>query len=352
MPDDNQQWLNPRPPANLPGVPSDRPKPPAPPPPEITIRTMQSDADSLRQSGGAGPTPKSFTPPLAPPLPPPPLSKITPSDFTAPKTAEKPTVSIIEEENKSGSSGSVKKLLKWAGALAIAILVGVAGYLYIFPLLFPTQAPPPPPAVTLPTQTETPANTAVPEIPAAAAPHKSLLNASDAIANAELAAIDPASLSNALQQEVQKSNPAGFLAELILGNAGGQVSASALLLALAPELTADVLKSILEEDFTMALYYDENGMWPAYILKLKAEASQVEAQTEINKLEFSSNLKNFFAVDPGAPGAAFKTGQAEGIATRYLAYSKKGAAFNIAWSGDKLVISTSYNGLKKILTSL
>ena len=108
-----------------------------------------------------------------------------------------------------------------------------------------------------------------------------------------------------------------------------------------------------EDDFTAAIYSDADGTWPAYILKLKADASQVEAQTEINQLESSANLANLFLENPGTPSAAgFKTGQANGVATRYLAYSQKGAGLNIAWSGDKLIISASYNGLKKALTNL
>ncbi|MHB9019307.1 MAG: hypothetical protein ACYC3G_00315, partial [Minisyncoccota bacterium] len=40
-----------------------RPVPPPPPPPEITLRTMQSDIESIKQSGGENPIPKPFTPP-------------------------------------------------------------------------------------------------------------------------------------------------------------------------------------------------------------------------------------------------------------------------------------------------
>lgn len=381
MADDNKQdWLIPRPPANLPNTPppTSGSKPPPPPPPEITVRTMSSDLESLKETGGASPTPKPFTPPelkkeWAPPAsPPPPLSseasregrtppsalssgqaggppKITPAEFGEPKkSGTAPTSGLIEEEN----NGRGKKIALWTGTLMIIIGAGLAGYYIIFPLLFPPQAPPPPPALTQP-PTEVPIGTIpVAEPPIAiTAPHQSLLKSTDSVSNAQTNA-DLASLSNTLQQEAQKSNPAGGLVELTLSDANGQLPSSSVLSALLPELSPEAMKNLLEDDFTLALYYDENDAWPVYILKLKAEASQVEAQTEINKLESSPNLRNFFASDPSAQAASFKTGQANGLATRYVTFSKQGAALNVAWSGDKLIISTSYNGLKKILTSL
>lgn len=364
MPEDNQQWLNPRPPASLPSTPPpDRPKPPPPPPPEITLRTMSSDLESLRETGGTAPTPKPFTPPElkkewaahpTPPPPPPPLpssgpQKITPAEFGEPKKSGTSSPSrIIEEE----SNGRGKKLAIWIGTFVIVVGTGLIGYYVIFPLLFPTQAPPPPPTITQP-PTEVPIGTiSVPETPLSPAPHQSFLASSDSTANVQLAGQDFSSLSNALRQEAQKQNPPGSLTELTLSDANGQVPSSAILTALLPELAADAIKNLFEDDFTLALYYDENGAWPAYILKLKAEASQVEAQTEVNKLESSPNLRNFFTSDPGAQAASFKTGQVNGLATRYVTFSKTGAALNVAWSDNKLIISTSYNGLKKVLTSL
>lgn len=363
--DDNQQWLNPRPPANLPTTPPpERPKPPAPPPPEISVRTMKSDLESLKETGGTTPVPKPFTlqefkkevlP--TPPLPPPPRpegARLAPESGAAPQRitpletgrAELPAGSAIEEE-KAGGKG--KKIAVWAGTLAVIVGVGLAGYYVIFPLFFPAQTPPPPPVFTAPP-------TEIPTVPTAeiptATPHQSLLKSSAAVSSANLSTTDLTSLSDALQQEAQKQNPPGTLSELTLSNASGQLPAPAVFSALLPELSPENLKNLFEDDFTTALYFDENGAWPAYILKLKAEASPVEAQTEVAKIESSPNLRNLFALNPGTQGANFKSGQANGLATRYVAYSKKGAAINIAWSGDKLVISASYNGLKKVLSNL
>ncbi len=370
MDDTNQQgWLKQKsagftpPPAPLSGQagePPDRPKPPPPPPPEITIRTMKSDLESLKQTGGAMPLPKTFTPPelkreapatglsgqggpapLAPLSQPIPL-KITPSTVT-------PSVSVIEEE---GSSGSYKKILTLSLGLVLAAGVGLAGYYFIYPALFPAQLPPPPPAITNQTPAEIPT---VPEanLPPAPAPHQSLLKSADKNSAAKLAATDLNSFKTALSEEAKKLNPPGTLTELAMSNANGQVPASAVFSALIPEISSDTMKNLFQEDFTTALFHDVNGVWPAYVLKLSPEASQVEAQTAVSTMESSKDLKNLFLTDPGTPNSAgFKSGKAGAVSTRYLTYSKKGAGINIAWSGDKLVVSASFDGLKKILANL
>jgi|SRR3989344_1191841 len=337
MDDNNQQWLNPKPPANLPSTPPpDRPKTPAPPPPEITLRTMASDLESLKQTGGVAPEPKPFTP-----------LKITPAEFSEPKKFTPPTPVIEEEKPKGG----LKKVLTLAVSLAVIAGAGLAGYYFIFPALFPAQTPPPPPAVTAPP-------TEIPAVPAAETaqpkPHQSLLLSPDLTSPATLATVDLASAQTVLQQEAQKALPTGTLSEIVLsGLAGGQIPTSRFLPTLLPELSSEKVKALFEEDFTAALYFDANDAWPAYILKLSPEATLLEAQAEVSQLEFSPNLKNLFVSDPGAPNSAgFKTGQASGVATRYLTYSKSGASLNIAWSGDKLIISASYSGLKKILSNL
>ncbi len=368
MDDNNQQgWLNQKPASFPPAQPADRPKPPPPPPPEITLRTMKSDLESLKQTGGSMPIPKPFTPPElkrealpaaastppAPPLPPrPQISKITPSEFGEPKKMESSAASsapIIEEE---GKSESLKKILVWFLGAVLAIGVGLAGYYFIYPSLFPAQVPPP--AITNQTPPAQNPVLAVPEVqlPPAVAPHQSLLKSADQNSAAKLSAADLNSIKTVLQEEAKKLNPPGTLAELAMSDAKGQASASAVFSALIPEISSDTMK-LFQEDFTAALYYDANGVWPAYILKLKSEASQVEAQTAIGALESSKNLKNFFLADPGTPSASgFKSGKASEVLTRYLTYSKKGAGLNVAWSGDKLVVSASFDGLKKILANL
>lgn len=409
---DNQKpagFPPPSPMANSSGTPapSEKPKAPPPPPPEISIRTMKSDLESLKQTGGISPTPKTFVPPelekvmqeekpkappapaappppSLPPIPPPsprpappppasapaaplpprvpmaekmPPPRITPAEFEQPAKEEmaKPQKKSTIVEEEAESKFNLRKLLIWSGALVIVIGVGLIGYFYVFPLLFPVQTPPPPPALTTPTPTE-PALPPEPEVPETPAPpfrtHVSLLSSPTSASNVQLAAVNLSSLLSALQLEAQKPQPAGSLVEIILSDANGQVSSSGALASWLPD-RAETLQNIFEEDFTTALYYDNDGVWPIYIFNLSLDSSPVEAKTATMMLESSGALTNLFAFPPGnANAAGFRDGQANGLSTRYLTYSQRGAALNLAWSGDRFIISTSYNGLKQALTNL
>ncbi len=345
-----------------------QPKPPPPPPPEITIRTMKSDLESLKETGGAPPSPKPFTPPelkkeyQPPTLPAQPAApappKIAPADFGQPQKMEAPkpmapapaATPIIEEESNRGS----RKMFVWGASLATVIGVGLLGYFILFPMLFPAQTPPPAPAITTPTTEQS----TTPEIPGEITPpaaepliHQSLLT-SDGLATIQLPTVDRTALMAALQQEAQKPNPAGTLIEIGMNDLSGQFPAGNLFAMLLPS-EAETLGAVFESDFTAALYHDADGAWPVYVFKLHLESSIVEAQTAIQSLENSQALQNFFLSDPGTPNAAgFRDGQVNGLQTRYLTYDKRGAALNFAWSGDRAVISTSYNGLRKALTNL
>ncbi|MBI4992434.1 MAG: hypothetical protein HZB99_04420 [Candidatus Harrisonbacteria bacterium] len=346
---------------------------------------MTSDLESLKESGGTYVAPKPFTPPelkkemyqvpaAPPPLPPMP-PRIPSAKFGEPQRTELPRIEelkaygappIIEEESKKGG---IKKILVWSSSALVIAGFGFLGYFYIFPFLFggPASAPKtvteqPPvteiPIATIPEGTPEPIEESlpitepVPQPTPTLKPHQTFLKTSDSISPASLANVDLNSLTAALRQEALKSLPSGSLTEVTLSDADGQIPASMTLSLLLPELTPGIVASNFDEDFTTALYYDANGIWPAYILRLRLGTNQSEVQAVISSLESSPNLVNLFLTSPGTPAAGFKEGQANGATTRYLTYPKKGAGLNFAWSGDKLIISTSYNGLKKILSSL
>ena len=366
----NQKPVSPPSPPPPPESAADKLKPPPPPPPEITIRTMKSDLEYLKEGGGSATAPKSFTPPelkrgvisssYQPPTPPPPAPpRITPSEFGEPQKTELPKPEtpkspVIEEEKSSNNLS--KKLLIWFGASIIVIGLGALGYFVIFPKLFPKQTPPPPPpAVTQPIPPAEPTpppaeQTPLPETPK---PHQSLLKSPNATTSIEIPTIDLISLVGAMQQEAQESLPADTLKEILLTTGKIQVQSSAALSVLLPDLDTEKTKDLFENDFTIALYSDANGTWPIYIFKLSLESSIVEAQATVKEFEKSSGLANFFLAAPGTPNSAgFKDGKINEISTRYLTYSNKGAGLNLAWAGDKFIISASYNGLKKTLGNL
>lgn len=340
--------------------------PPTPPPPEITLRTMQSDMESLKQTGGSGSTPKPFTPPeltkdLSRPAvpPPPPMPRIPQTDFATQRPSAPSAAAPKIETEASGSNWG--KMLLWGGAMLLIIGAGVAGYLYVYPILFP-QLPsaPPAPAITTPAPVvpapEIPAPEAVvppAETPAQPKAHTSLLASPASVFAINLTTVDMTSLKIALQTEAQKTGAMDSLAELTLNNAGGQISSSVILPLMLPALTAETMKKLFTDDFTMALYRDANGVWPVYVLALSPESSLVEAQPAVTALESSANLGNLFLTAPGTQNAAgFKSGKIGDINTRYVTFSKAGASLNMAWSGNRLILSTSFNGLKKTLSGL
>ena len=183
---------------------------------------------------------------------------------------------------------------------------GLAGYFYVYPKLFPTLSAPPAPLVTPPV-TETPASAEnpIPEVvtPPVLQPHQTLLSESSSASSVQLSSADLVSLKTTLQQEAQKSMPAGSLMEINLSDANGQIPASSIISSLLSELSADTVKNLFQDDFTTALFYDANGVWPAYILKLNANSSPVDAQSVISGIESSADLSNLFLADPGTPNA-------------------------------------------------
>ncbi len=246
-----------------------------------------------------------------------------------------------------------KKMLVWGGLLILIIGAGIGGYMFVYPMLFPQVSTPPPPAVTPPVSAPAPVNTP-PEasVPAPLKMHTSLLAPGISSSPLTIPAADLTSLKLALQNEAQKTASPDSLIETTLSDAGGQLAASSIFPLMLPSLSAAALQNLFADDFTTALYYDANGVWPVYILT--ANAGQLpQAQAMATSLESSNALANLFLSNPGAQNAAgFKSGKVGTLNTRYLTFNKTGASLNIAWSGSNLILSTSYNGLKKTLSSL
>jgi hypothetical protein len=302
------------------------PKPITPPPvkpPEISLRTLKSDLES-----------KSLfqKEPLKPTAPSPGLTKI------------------------EAKPSKIKPALIIGGVVIFGIVLALVGYFVIFPYFFPTETPTPtalptPSASQLPT---TPVDIS-PTVPTSAfLTHQSLLKtAADIQASVNISSLNFASIKQSLTNEAS-NRPAGtnVLKEILLSGTAGQLNFSDVFPLLIPEFSKFELTNIFEEDFTTLLYYDANGAWPAWIAKVKSGGSVNDAKTLISRLETSTGLVNLYLTNPGTPSAGFKTGQVSAIQTRYLIYSQKDASLNYAWVGDKLVISTSFNGLKNILPKL
>ena len=67
--------------------------------------------------------------------------------------------------------------------------------------------------------------------------------------------------------------------------------------------------------------------------------------------EANQNLKNIFANDPGAQNS-WKSGQTDNVSNRYITFANASSSINYGWVGNTLVIGSSYNGFKTVLSHL
>jgi len=353
---------------------SGRPMPPPPPPPEITLRTMQSDIESIKQSGGENPIPKPFIPP----------------EIKKQNNMELEDLSREEGMIKPGNGEGVvppseppKKKLKVFILIAVLILVIAgavfAGYMYIYPMfkpaMTPIDIPQEQPAVVFP---EIPVVIPEPEIlppveevatvtpeiipipvpePIVLKQHVSLL-VSPADLSVPLTLSATTSLASIkellIAESANKPAAATALKEIALSDQGGQLVFADTLPMFLSAFTPVELDLLFDEDFTSVISYDANGAWFGMIAKLKEGADIVAAKALMAKVEASADLANLYIQDPGTKvGTSFKDGKANNLATRYRSFSKTGASFNYGWTaGNLFVISTSYNGVKAMLTKL
>ncbi|MBI5153037.1 MAG: hypothetical protein HZA36_01065 [Parcubacteria group bacterium] len=117
--------------------------------------------------------------------------------------------------------------------------------------------------------------------------------------------------------------------------------------------------NLFEDDFTLLAYHDAKGVWSVVILKLKPNTENQNialTKADIQRIveqDSQISITQLFAEDPGAPTSNFINGgvpnsQAE---VRYRTF-ENGNVLNYGWLDDKLIISTSYAGLKEVIVRL
>ena len=306
---------------------------PPPPPKEVDIRTMASDRESLKTSGGLDPIPITVMPTVAD------------MDVKKIDSAGAP---------KKKSSGNKKALLI---GLGIVILLGaaaaVANY-FVLPLFLNNVADVEGELQVVVPPTPTPGIT--PTIPTFI--HESFFDGpTDAKAEMRISEISLAGIKGGMTPVAANALASGnTLTEFYVttGDTGQPVTAEELLGTLLPDL---ILATPLEDDFTGFLYSDGTSVWSGYVFAIDEIAEDRDLLKDIlgEDLETSSSLVNLFLNDPGLSSAtAFKSGNAVGELTgiRYLPYTTSGASLNYGWKGDRLVISTSYAGLKAVASAV
>ena len=347
--------------------------PPPPPSPEaqIGVRNMQSDLESVRQSGGEAPQSQIMNAPE--------LSRPDQYSNPAPTQAQPQQISpeipapeaggIPSMAAPSPSKFNLKTILIIVGGIIVAAGIGYGVYYLVSSLGQSPQVSVPQTQSSLPVAvpTTTPEVVATTTPPAPVAPvivplvHSSLISKPTKKETLTLADTSLASFENALATSSKEKMIAGSVKDLAFVDASGTPIESPAVIGayFAPQSFS--LSPLFERDFTSWLYYDKTGGAKlGMIFKLKSSVSLSQASSTVQTaLEgIASNISSFFISNPATPSdTTFKGGVLNGVPVRFLIYSSKNAeAFEYGWfsigSDNYLVMGTSYNQMVDIFKRL
>ena len=306
-----------------------------PPPNEVGVRTMASDLASIAERGGGSPKPR--------------MIRIS----SNPPAAAGPTVasSTVAETRKQAVLES-KPLPTFLFPFLGILLLGVfsAAYFLVYPLLNPKK-----PSVKVPV---------VPTVKQSLSfEHKSFFG-QPIDGNFTLEILSPIIGMESEHDKVSSfvNGITGSFFEIIPQSGGGQaLSADDFFSSIGGNvLGSDFLNENFEKDFTLFLYKDKNslpagkaGLWPGYILQLKAGKSPIFLQKAVlQKMESASAERaNLFLTPPGVPaGSQFQNGLSGGQPIWFINYSNASSTIAYGWFFNKyLAISTSLDGLKQAI---
>jgi len=290
------------------------------PPPEVNIRSMESDKKSI-ESGESSPVPESVIPP---------------QDKKEPEFRPETQASDSFEE-VNGNNKEKPKTKKWLIWLVIIILIiGVLAIIYFFVLPKDSKDAnqEPPPAVLPP--------------PPAKISHRSLFNPKPAaVSEIRLNNVLIPSITSAMQALAANRLALNTVQEVsIFDNNGSQIPFSVFAAQYINSLTSAQISNWFEDDFTAFLYYDEDGVWPGYVAKIKNGVNLDSVKANLTVIE-TSDIGKFYLSPPGT-FSEFNHGSINDKSSRYSVGSAKGASFNYLFANNQFVISASFNGLKAV----
>ena len=312
---------------------SPEPKVAPPPAPEIGMRTLESDVKSVK-GGEPAPVPEAVLPSE--------LKEV----LEQPETIVQMEGPVEALPTKTGKALKVFFLIM--GILILGGGLGVFGYYVVYPLIgqAPTAEIGQPPvnqaeSIPLPVRLS----------------HQSYFSSAvtKKSVNFNITLLNLSSITQALQEITSKySQPSGAIQEIEISDlSGGQIYAKDFFSNLLRITDADkkIISEQLDPDFTAYLYYDDKGVWPGYILKIKSTESAAVLTSDFLPVVELLDVNGFYLISPGA-FQAFRDGKAGNYTTRYALASQPGASFNYGIIGDYLIFSASYNGLKEAAAAL
>ena len=371
-----------------------------PPPPStderVSVRTMASDIQSVRETGGQMPQSQMVNAPEIPAMSP---DALTFSPVPTPAPTPEPTPAPAQTQAMPGVSGvdsvimnaaapepaaslspdsgllavtpvatgsKTKTILFVVGAIVLAALLGFGAYYLVVSLTgsssvapVATSSPQLPVAVSTTTPSSTP-----PQQPTVIEPakHVSLIlaptqtEAVELLSGSGAAAIRSAIASAAGEPGLSP----GDVKDLSITDASSSpVQSSVILPAYFPSFGPS-LGGLIEPDFTSWIYFDKTGGSKlGFIFKLTAAAQS--ATTTIGQYIESNpaDLANLFLATTTVPKApVFKDGLVGGVHVRFLAYNVKlGRVIEYGFlTGSDgsvyLLMATSYNQMVDIINRL
>jgi hypothetical protein len=305
---------------------------------EINLRTMQTDAESLKQTGGLEATPKTFSP-----------ADLGNEPVFKPEQAAMPKPAI---ETKASKRTERRLVL---GLVAVAVF-GLAALIYFFilPRIMPkTPAPAAqtPPVAPVPTEPQPPAPAPV------KIPHLSYFSlAADAIESPVLKEVNLANIQTVLNEVSVEKLETGKIKELAFFDSNNSVVPfETLLKALFTDLSSGPEATIFESDSTWFLYFDQKGIWPGFIAKAKKGVDKASIDLFNSKLEASGSLSNIFLKPAGAI-KKFDKGSVRNTPVRFVRFANEGFVFEYVWlekGEDKyLAASASFPGMGEAMRRL
>lgn len=308
-----------------------------PPPSEVTVRTLESDLASMAESGGGAPKARPV--------------KFFHKEEEEEKARKAAVVSMpgiatgAPMGTPEAAAPVVPSFLSSKTFLAISLIslllvVFMAGYFVIFPLLNPPVPPQAPAAVPA-------AQTA-----AQALQHKSFFTQP---VDGSLPLQIPSPVDGVAAESRQLSSfvnaVSGSFFEIQPQDGSGQaLSATDFFSSINTNVfSAGFLDEDFEKDFTFFLYKDKAGLWPGYVFKLKSAETPLLLANDISKIESaSSSLNGLFFAEPANHDAQFHDELLSGQPVRALNFYSPTSTLAYGWFFNKyLIISTSLDGIKQ-----
>lgn len=290
------------------------------PPSEVSIRTLGSDLDFIKRSGGATPH------------------------------------SVGAAFSVGAASRNASKKSVWIIVAVLAAALGFVGYVFVYPVLKSGTASP---GVS---SRGTPANSPSAKEVSGEPPlliHRSFFRIPAAasiplkLGGAAESASDLLTYGQKLLSALGAAGP-DFVEIAPSGDGGRPLSFGEFFSAVdAPVLDETFLRAEFVPDFTLFVYRDALGSWPGYVAAFRTPTTWLDAKPDLQKLERSPALEGLFAAPPGERDkAGFKDGLRGNQPIRTLSFSAAGAEFVYGVYRGYFLMSTSRQGFEKAISRL